>query len=200
LPFVVLEGLDGAGGETQTKLLKDYFIKNNIPSIFVRSPDYDHPIGKFICDYLEGKFELTNDQAFLAFAIDVLNSVPRIKTGLRDKKIVIADRYITSTIAYHCSRGFSFQNAIDVVKRLDFPRANRIIFIDIKPETSMKRKIEENKKLDKYEKDLESLRKVREFYLKEIKENVLGKWVVIDGERSKKDIHQDILKVINSLE
>ncbi len=196
----MLEGLDGAGGETQTKLLKDYFIKNNIPSIFVRSPDYDHPIGKFIVDYLEGKFELTKHQAFLAFAIDVLNSVPRIKTGLREEKLVIADRYITSTIAYHCSRGISFQNAIDMVKRLDFPRADGIIFIDIKPETSMKRKTGENKKLDKYEKNLESLRKVREFYLKEIKENVLGKWVVIDGERSKKDIHQDILKVINSLE
>jgi len=199
LPFVVIEGLDGAGGQSQTDLLKEHFAENNIPSVFVKSPDYNHPFGQLISDYLNEKFELSNDQAFLAFAIDVLNSVPKIETGLRDGKIVIADRYITSTIAYHCSKGFSFECALKLVELLKYPKADAIIFIDIEPETSMKRKMGEHGKLDRHEKDLEFLKKVKEFYFKEINENMLGKWVVIDGERDKDDIHDDILKVINSL-
>jgi len=199
LPFIAIEGLDGAGGQSQTELLKEYFANNNMPSVFVKSPDYDHPIGQLISDYLNEKFELSNDQAFLAFAVDVLNSVPKIETGLKGGKIVIADRYITSTIAYHCSRGFSFECALKLVELLKYPKADAIIFIDIKPETSMKRKMGEHGKLDRHEKDLEFLKKVRDFYFREINENVLGKWVVIDGERSKEEIHEDILKVINSL-
>ncbi len=196
--FIVIEGLDGAGGQSQTELLKEYFAENNIPSVFVKSPDYDHPIGQLISDYLNEKFELSNDQAFLAFATDVLNSVSKIEAGLKDEKIVIADRYITSTIAYHCSQGFPFEDAMKLVELLKYPRADAIIFIDIKPETSMERKKGEGE-LDKYEKEIEFLRKVRELYMREINENVLGKWVVIDGERSKKEVHEDILKVINSL-
>jgi len=199
LPFVVIEGLDGAGGQTQTELLKEYFIKNNIPAVFVRSPDYDHPVGKVLSDYLNEKFELSNEQAFLAFAIDVLNSVPKIDAGLNDGKMVIADRYITSTIAYHCSRGFSFEDAKRLVNLFKYPKADVIIFIDIKPDTSIERKEMEHGELDRYEKKLEFLKKVRDFYQIEIKENFLGKWVVINGERSKKEVHEDILKVINSL-
>jgi thymidylate kinase len=43
------------------------------------------------------------------------------------------------------------------------------------------------------------LKKVRSIYQKEIKENILGKWFVIDGEKDIKDVHKDILKIINSL-
>jgi dTMP kinase len=197
--FCVIEGLDGAGGSTQTDFLKEFFEKKNIPHALVKSPDYETEIGKSIRDYLNGKFNLKPEQAFILFATDVLNSVPIIKKGLEEKKFVVADRYITSTIAYQCANDFSFESALKFVRLHEYPEADAIIFIDIKPETSMKRKMKENGKLDKHEKNLAFLRKVREFYLKEIKENILGKWFVIDGERSKKEVHEDILKVINSL-
>lgn len=199
MPFVVLEGLDGSGGSTQSNLLKEYFEDKHVPSVFVKSPEYDTEGGRAIRDYLDGKVKLKTEQAFLLFATDVLNSVPKIKEGLKEDKVIFADRYITSTIAYQCANGFSFENAIKFVKSHEYPGADFIIFIDIKPETSMERKMKEHGKLDIHEKNLKFLRKVREFYMKEIKENVLGKWVVIDGEQSKEEIHKNILKVINSL-
>ena len=199
MPFIVLEGLDGAGGSTQTNLLKEFFKKKNIPYVFVKSPEYGTETGKSIRDYLDGKIKLKPKEAFVLFATDVLNSLPMIKKGLEENKIVIADRYITSTIAYQCANGFSFDSALNFVKLHEYPDSDAIIFIDIKPETSMKRKLKEHGRLDRHEKDLEFLKKVRDFYFREINENVLGKWVVIDGERDKDDIHEDILKVINSL-
>jgi dTMP kinase len=197
--FIVLEGLDGAGGSTQTKLLKEFFEKEKIPHVFVKSPEYETEIGQSIRDYLDGKIKLKPEQAFLLFATDVLNSIPSIKKGLNEKKIVVADRYITSTIAYQCANGFPFESALKFVKSHEYPEPDAIIFIDIKPETSMERKMKEHGKLDKHEKNLEFLRKVREFYQIEIEENILGKWFVVDGERDINEIHEDILNIINSL-
>ena len=79
---------------------------------------------------------------------------------------------------------------------LDFPKADLIIFFDIKPETSMKRKREEKGNLDLHEQDSEYLRKVRKSYEKEIAKNIMGKWVVIDGEKSIHNVNKEILKLI----
>jgi dTMP kinase len=196
--FLVLEGLDGAGGSTQSNLLKRYFEDKHIQPVFVKSPEYETEVGRAIRDYLNGKVKLKTEQAFLLFATDVLNSVPKIKEGLKENKIVFADRYVTSTIAYQCANGFSFESALKFVKSNNYPEVDRIIFIDIKPETSMERKMREGA-LDIHERNLKFLREVRGFYMKEIKENVLGEWVVIDGEKSKEEIHKNILKIINSL-
>jgi dTMP kinase len=198
LPFIVLEGLDGSGGSTQSNLLKKYFEDKHIQPVFVKSPEYETEVGRAIRDYLNGKVKLKTEQAFLLFATDVLNSVPKIKEGLKENKIVFADRYVTSTIAYQCANGFSFESALNFVKSNNYPEVDRIIFIDIKPETSMERKMREGA-LDIHERNLKFLREVREFYMKEIKENILGEWVVIDGEKSKEEIHKNILKIINSL-
>ena len=145
--FCVLEGLDGSGGSTQSNLLKEFFEKKNIPYVFVKSPEYETEIGQSIRDYLDGKINLKPEQAFLLFAMDVLNSVPMIKEGLEKNKIVIADRYITSTIAYQCANGFSYESALKFAMMHKYPEPDVIIFIDIKPETSMKRKMKEHGKL-----------------------------------------------------
>lgn len=200
MPLIVLEGLDGAGGSTQTNLLKKKIKKKNIPYVFVKSPEYGTEVGRSIRDYLNGKINLKPKQAFVLFATDVLNSIPMIKRGLEENRIVITDRYITSTIAYQCANDFSFESALNFVKSHEYPEADAIIFIDIKPETSMKRKLKEHGRLDKHEKDLKFLKKVRNFYLKEIKENILGKWFVIDGERSIEEVHEDIVKIIEMVE
>ena len=199
MPFIVLEGLDGAGGTTQTKFLKEFFQKKKIPHVFVKSPNYETETGKLIRGYLNGKLNLKPEQAFILFATDVLDSLPIIKKGLREKKVVVTDRYITSTIAYQCANGFSFDSALNFVKLHEYPEADAIIFMDIKPETSMKRKKKEVGKLDRHEKNLKFLKKVRDFYQKEEKENILGKWFIVKGERDKKDVNKDILKIINYL-
>jgi len=200
MPLIVLEGLDGAGGSTQTNLLKKFFEKKKIPYVFVKSPEYGTETGKIIRDYLKGKIKLKPNQAFILFATDVLNSIPIIKKGLEENKVVFADRYITSTIAYQCANGYSFESALNFVKLHNYPKADAIIFIDIKPKTSRKRKLKEHGKLDKHEKNLKFLKKVRDFYLKEIEQNILGKWFIINGERSKKKVHEDIVKIIEMIE
>lgn len=199
MPFVVLEGLDGAGGQTQTNLLKEHFKKNHIPFLIVTSPDYSHPVGQLFDDYLHSKVDLSTEQVFLLCTIDVLNSIPKIKQGLSEGKIVIADRYITSTLAYRDAANFPLEKGIKLVEMLDFPKPDLIIFLDISPETSMQRKYNEKKSLDLHEKNKNYLKKVKESYKKGISKNILGKWVVVNGEESKEEVHQEILKYIKSI-
>ena len=199
MPFIVIDGLDGSGKGTQTKLLIEYFQKNNIPFEFIKSPNYETPVGEVYRRYLDGEFEMKTDSVFLLVASDVIMNKPRIEKAKKQRKIIIAERYITATIAFQCANGFPYEKAIKLVELIGYPKPDIIIFIDVKPETGMRRKFGQEGKLDRHEKDLEFLKKTREFYLREIKENVLGKWIVINGERSKKEVHEEILKVINSL-
>ena len=193
--FIVIEGLDGCGGETQTKLLKKYFSKNNIPHKIFHSPNYKTPIGKRIKLYLDRKIELDPESAFTLFASDTLLASKQIEKE-RKTKIVIMDRYITSTIVYQAARGFDFERGIEFAESMDYQKPDAIIYIDIKPETSMKRKKKEKGKLDYHESKLEYLKKVREYYLQETKRNVLGKCHVIDGEKTIEEVHEKILKII----
>jgi len=197
MPFIVIEGLDGAGGQTQTNLLKEYFKKNHIPFLIVTSPDYSHPIGQLFDDYLHGKVDLSTEQVFLLCAIDVMNSIPKIKQGLSEGKIVVADRYITSTLAYRDADDFPLEKGIKLIEMLNFPRPNLIIFLDISPETSMQRKFNEKRSLDLHEKNKNYLKKVKESYKKEISNNILGKWVVVNGEKTKQEVHDQILNYLN---
>lgn len=199
MPFVVIDGLDGSGKGDQIRFLIEHFQKNNIPFEFIKSPNYETPVGKTYRKYLDGEFEMKTDSVFLLVASDVIMSKPKIEKAKNEGKIIIAERYMTSTIAFQCANGFPYEKAKKLVELIDYPKPDLIIFIDVKPETGMKRKLEQMGKLDRHEKDLRFLQKVMEFYMKEIEENFLGKWFVIDGERSREEVHEDILKVINSL-
>lgn len=195
MTFIVIEGLDGCGGETQTRLLKKYLTKNKIAYKIFKSPNYQTPIGKAIESYLHEKLKLDPNTAFILFASDTLLTSKQIEKERRDK-VVIMDRYITSTIVYQAARGLDFEKAIKFTKLMDYSRPDAIIYIDIKSETSMKRKKKEKDKLDYHEKKLGYLKKVRKFYHQEAKKNVLGKWHVINGERTIQEVHEQILKIV----
>jgi len=194
MTFIVIEGLDGCGGETQTKLLKKYFKKNKILHKIFRSPDYSTQIGKRIKLYLDEKIKLGHEDAFKLFASDTLLTSKQIEK--ETDKLVIMDRYITSTIPYQAARGFDFEKGIGFAETMNYVKPNAIIYIDIKPETSISRKKKEKGKLDYHESKLEYLKKVKKFYLKEMKRNVLCKWFIIDGEKNIQEVHKDILGII----
>lgn len=195
MTFIVIEGLDGCGGETQTKLLKNYLKENKIPNRIFRSPDYKTGIGKTIKSYLDRKFRLDPDSAFILFASDTLLTSKKIEKVNRNK-IIIMDRYITSTIAYQSARGFDFERGVKFIGLMNYVKPDLIIFIDIRPETSMKRKFEEKRMLDYHESKLKYLKKVRKFYHQEIKNRILCKWYVVDGEKNIEEVHESILKII----
>ncbi|MEM7816199.1 MAG: dTMP kinase [Candidatus Aenigmatarchaeota archaeon] len=194
--LIVIEGIDGAGGETQSKLLLEYFHQNKIPSERVYYPDYGNPFGNLIHEYLHKKLNLSTESQFLLYALDIIKDREKIQEWLNQGKTVIADRYFTSTIAYQGFRGFPLENSIKFAEMFSIPKPDIIIYLRVSPETSINRKRKEKKSLDRNESDSDFLKKVSSFYESLVRENVWSRWFAIDGEKSKEEVFLQIRKVL----
>lgn len=112
-PFVVLEGIDGAGTTTQSAILRDRFASRGESPVLTREPS-DGPIGVMIRQMLARRIVLpadptrggaqepmTRETLALLFAADRLDHVAStIEPALRAGKPVISDRYYHSSLAY----------------------------------------------------------------------------------------------------
>lgn len=192
--FIVFEGIDGAGGETQSKLLSSYLGKG---AKNLSYPDYKNPIGKIIHQYLHNQYDLPVETQFLLHSADFIKDAVKILKWLDEKKTVIADRYFTSTIAYQGLRGFELKKALRFAEIFNIPKPDLIIYLDISPETSMRRKLEEKGNLDRNEKDKKFSKELKAQYRKMAKKSIFGEWVVINGEKSIEEVFEEIKKIID---
>jgi len=72
------------------------------------------------------------------------------------------------------------------------PPASLTIMLDIAPETAVERKAVDR---DRYERDLAMQGRVRESYARQA---VAGRWLVLDGERSKDAIAEAVITAVTS--
>jgi dTMP kinase len=99
--LIVIEGTDGSGKTTQTELLIERLKKENIPSESLRFPRYeDNLFGKLIRECLDGYhgnfMSLDPKIASVLYACDRLETMTKIREWLREGKIVLLDRYVSS--------------------------------------------------------------------------------------------------------
>lgn len=192
--FIVLEGIDGAGCETQAKMLVSYLISQDKEAILIDYPDYKNPIGNIIYDFLHGKHEFTPEMQLLLYGSDMLKDKNKIIQALKEGKYVIANRYYTSTLAYQCMQTFPLDKALKFAKLFEMPRPDIILFLKTSTGTGVKRKMKEKNNLDKHESNEKFLGKVARFYNKLIKERVFGEWTVIDGEQDIDSVFGSVIK------
>ncbi len=196
--FIIFEGIDGAGGETQSKILKEKLENLGKEVILLRYPDGKHEIGKFIYIHLEKKSMLTPESLLLLFLADFAKDKEKIIKAIENGKIVIADRYFTSTIVYQHAQGIELSKILSLAEIINIPKPDIAILLKISPEISMKRKLAEKGFLDNFEKNLEFLRKVSRIYEEVAKKNIFCKWVMIDGEKSIREVSKNIWKAVEN--
>lgn len=104
--LIVIEGGDGSGKATQTKLLVDRLRRDGKKVMAISFPDYESDSSALVKMYLRGDFgtdaDAVNPYAASAFyAVDRFASYQmKWKQFLQDGGIVIADRYTTSNMLY----------------------------------------------------------------------------------------------------
>lgn len=197
--FIVIEGIDGSGGETQSKRLKKYFEDQKKRVALLRYPEYETDIGQLIHKYLHKGTNMPINMQFLIYAADIVKDVEKIEGWLKSGNIVIADRYFTSTIAYQAYDHLSQMNIKRFAGMFGIPKPDVVFLLKVKPETAIRRKISEKLNLDKNESNEKLLTSIAATYDKMAKSNVFGKWVVVDGEKGKDEVFADILKKLRSL-
>lgn len=163
--FIVLDGIDGSGTSTHSKLLAGFLSLKGI-NVYITQEPSNSDIGKLLRVYLKDDRVPPSTDALLFAADRVVHFENEIKEKLEEGYIVISDRYIESSIAYQSSQ--SEKITIDWVKDLNrfAGRPDLTIILDIDPKLSLARK--QHKVLDKFE-DTSLLEKVRQVYLNRAK-------------------------------
>ncbi len=160
--LITIEGIDGAGKETQSKLLYQRLQAENIAVKLVSFPAYDSDSSALVKMYLAGKFghnanDVSAYQASVLFAIDRFAS---FKTNWQEfyqqGGIVIADRYTTANMIH---QGGKIADLVERKAFLDWldefeynlmalPRPDLTLFLDVDPETSRRLTAERQNKSD----------------------------------------------------
>jgi len=197
--FLVIEGIDGAGCETQATALIEQLTKAGKKPFYIKFPHYDTPVGKMIRDFLyENKTKHTADEQFLLYALQFVFDKKLIKEKMRDH-IVIADRYFSTTLCYQILEGFEEKKALQFAVDFDIVKPDAVLYLDVSPDTAIKWKYGEDKEKNFRENDHSFIRRTYEKYKDLVKRNVWAKWIKIDGEQSKEKVTEEILTIINNL-
>src|SRR5262245_55060798 len=99
--LIVIEGIDGAGTTTQTRLLAAWMNERGWPAHATREPS-DGPVGRLLRDILGGQHApVAGSTMALLFAADRMDHLSReIEPALAKGQHVVSDRYYHSSLAY----------------------------------------------------------------------------------------------------
>lgn len=186
--FICIEGLDASGKTTHAHRLVRNLRSKGFDAVYTTEPSRGE-IGRFIRTYiLQRKRRVPSVVEALLFAVDRVDHVEKeIKPALKNEKIVVSDRYVYSSLAYQGAAGLDLK-WIEEINRLALP-PDLSIYIDVPPEVVDKRIRRKKSVMER----LETQRKVREVYMKFVKN---GKLVPVDGNRRKDEVAKDILTVV----
>ena len=195
--FISFEGIDGAGKRTLCSFSKRFLESHKHEVIQFEYPDYSSIWGKIIDDYLHDKIELNINEQFFIYFIDILKDQDKIRKLLEDGKIVLTDRYFSSTIAFQCAKGFKYEHALSIISAMCVIEPDLTLFVKIPPQLALQRKFQQKRSLDRHEKDIELLENVDKMYEKMLNQKILSKkWVRIDGDQDLKKVEMDIQDIL----
>ena len=215
--LIAIDGLDGSGKETQTRLLEQALKEKGIPCRSVSFPTYDDSMSAAVKLYLSGAFG-EDPQAVNGYAASVFYGVDRICSYLLDWKkdyengtVILANRYTTANAVHQLSKlppreydGF-LQWLFDLeYGKMGLPKPDLVLYLCVPPEVSRSlirsRSQSTGRATDIHEKDSRHLDDSYRAAL--YSADKLG-WAKIDcardGElRTREDIHQEILTCVKN--
>ena len=219
--YLVIEGIDGAGKETQTRLLKEYLKSLGKKVVTQSFPNYGSDGCKPVQMYLDGKLSKTANevnayQSSVLFAVDRFCTMTQLNKTIDNDSVVVFDRYVSSNMLH---QGGKIHNDAELEKFLKWleefefevmkiPRPDKIFFLSVPPEISMKLIAERKNLKSMTEKDIQE---IDENHLKNAFEtgtkiSKMFGWEVIDCVdheknyiRTKEDISKEIQAKVNAL-
>jgi dTMP kinase len=222
--FIVLDGNDGSGKATQSELLAQSLLKDSIPSEKIDFPGYDRNFfGKFVGECLAGKHgdfvHMDPKIASSLYALDRLESAPKIRVALEEGKVLIADRFSSSNQIHQGGKIADETERVAFLKWLaemehqvlNIPKPDAIIYLKVPLEISLKLLSEKRKakngglmdgEKDTVEEDRNYLERSHETanWLASHEPN----WHIVDcvkdgAMRTREDIHAEINEIVSRL-
>jgi len=215
--LVVIDGADGSGKATQTKKLLSYFKKQKIKNKYITFPRYytsfhGRHVGRFLTGEFGGNNEVSPYLSSLSFALDRLTARDEIMEWLKEGNIVVADRYVSASMAHQGSKMPAKKRKafLDWLFDMEYkehklPKEDVVLYLYVPVKTAQKlikkkgiRKYVKGK--DKAEEDVKHQQKSVNMY-----KQLVGKykhWEMIEcvdkknNLLSKDEVHEKVLKVL----
>ena len=200
--LITLEGGDGSGKSTQSRLLSTALLGIGYNVTSLREPggtNLGENLREILNDSQRHHTGLTDmSQLYLFLAARAQLVAERISPVLIEpNNVIICDRYIDSTVAY---QGYGFGFDINFIKQAnsnaigDFV-PNLTILIDCPIETSIARTISRTGKVSRFEtKPNDFHQRVRNGFIELANENH-DRWKIVDGTLDEKTLSKQILSL-----
>ena len=197
--FITFEGIEGSGKSTQIELLHKSLKEEGHSVEILREPGTTQ-LGEKIRDvFLEKTNEKVDPmtEAFLLYASRKHLDQNFLQEHLKNKSIVIADRYSDATVAYQCfGKGLSEDFVQYIHEKSDLLSPDLTFYMDITAEASKARI--DDRELDRMESEsLDFFNKVRSGYLEIAKSNP-DRIIVLDAELSVEDLQDKIFNEVKN--
>ncbi|MBX4200162.1 thymidylate kinase [Candidatus Parcubacteria bacterium] len=213
--LIVIEGGDGAGKATQTRLLYNALRKSRKVTLFEFPRYKQSQFGRLVRRSLDGEFGdflgLSPYFSSLPYVLDRTRAKYLLQEALKEGD-VICDRYTPSNLAHQGAKLPKRERAKFVrfieegeYKELGLPAPDLVIYLWLPATASeelMKKRVKKDKSrhIDQHEAQIEYQKKVIEMYLDLVKAR--KNWHVVKcvnskgSLRSRKDIHQEVLQIV----
>ncbi|MCF7860020.1 dUTP diphosphatase [Patescibacteria group bacterium] len=181
--FIVIDGTDGSGKTTQLQLLASKLVAERYEVEIADFPQYNTKSAGMVEEYLSGKYGNADDvnpyAASLFYAVDRFDASFQIREWLKQGKIVISNRYISSNFAH---QGGKIENALErklffnwlseiEYKIFNIPKPDLYLILQVEADVSQKmaqnrqREDWKGKTKDIHEDNLQHLKKAEKAYL-----------------------------------
>ena len=197
-PVIIFEGIEASGKTTNIQIVSKYLKKIKKKFIKLREPggsSYSEIIRKFV---LNRKSKLNFKTDLLLILASRSENIDKIIKKNFNKKIILIDRFVDSTLAYqHYGMGINL-NLINQMNKfiIEKFKANLTI-LSVVNKKNMKKRLNMRKCINKYDKFSYSFyNKVQKGFLKISKKN--KNYIIIDS--NKKSIKENSSIIIKKIE
>ena len=177
--IIAIEGTDGCGKHTQSKLLQEAIKNLGQECKLISFPDYDSPACAPVKMYLSGEFgdssSLDAYQVNTLYAVDRLCTMQKYKDYIAGGGNIVFDRYTQSSMLHQSALIGDVEERdrfLDYINHYEFevlklPRPDIVIFLDVPVEVSKKLAdargvYKSGMKKDIYEEDVNHLKRAYE--------------------------------------
>ena len=199
--FITLEGGEGAGKSTQTKLLAQALEGSGICVLLTREPGGTLAAEEIRNFLVNGPIDRWTpaSEALLLFAARLEHMENTIRPALNSDRWVVCDRFADSTMAY---QGYGHRLGVDWIANLHrltlgdfFP--DLTIILDIPPDAGLARAGQRSDSEDRYERmDPEFHQRLRDGFL-EIARHESKRCAVVDATQDVNKVHDWIRTLIH---
>ena len=141
--LIIIEGIDGTGKTTQTALLIERLKKKGYQTANLDFPQYNKSLfGKMVARYLKGEFGNSNEVnpyfSSLLYALDRYEAKLKLLQWLKEKKIVILNRYVTANLIHQSIKVAVKKRAAFIrwIERTEYqilglPKPNLVVYLSL---------------------------------------------------------------------